>query len=418
MADHQSGPGLDDRSLATQPWVDRVCRDLLRWAVPRLVEALQPCGLRLVFLAGSAALGEAAGWATEPDGGLLLSDLDLGVVTRTAVPDSIRADLAEKLSHGSDWPAASPAVRGAAARGGADRGGTKAAWPFAIGYYEARSLGQQAPTLGLVDFSRHGLQLWGEGELLSRVHAPAEDRVPPWEALRLVGNRALELLLGSPPDQEGESGIVFQHALAKAMTGLWTARLVLEGRYRIGWTARSRLLPHDASDDPVGEGARAWSAFLQAPSADLVPEGAAGLPLYRRALAAFLDALPGRWTEDEELPEMAFTREPCGVRDRAILWKRSLAQVRSHCRENGGDAGCGYWLRSVMETTPHGRRMAGAVLYWRLGPEGLGSKDEGTVAQEWRTGTRTLLGRAIPSGPGCREHVLRVLGEEARCGIV
>jgi hypothetical protein len=134
-------------------------------------------------------------------------------------------------------------------------------------------------------------------------------------------------------------------------------------------------------------------------------------------LREWLDRLPVDLNRGPGLPEAAFMAEPCSGRNRIRLWNQYLHGKR----EGQGDALCGtgwaYRVRALMEGTPQGRRMAGAVLYWRLMPEEPGP------AEEWGAASERLLGRAIPPGPGCRERVLALLeggnpgGGGAQCRI-
>ena len=274
----------DGRRLAERPWADHLCHRLLAWSAPRMIEALSPFDLKLVFLGGSAALGEAVGWENPSGGGHLLSDLDLGAVTEHVVPGDLRTRLLGELnSTGSPFPRATIGR------------------PFTIGFYERRYWDRCTPTLGLVDLAAFGFSLWGDAALLNRLRAPEPDRIRPWEAFRLVGNRALELLLAPSPEASSESRARFLHALAKASTGLWTARLVLEGRYRPRWSERAALLP-ESPRSAVERSAAAWSPFLREPGEDRLPPAAERIPLYREGLSEWLAGLGERWLEPGEPP--------------------------------------------------------------------------------------------------------------------
>ena len=305
------------------PWVDRLCADALDRVAPLLQLRLVPYGLRGIVLGGSASLGEAVGWE-DPADRFVLSDLDLGVVTDLPVPDAQRNALMEE------------------ARASVDPAGPEPT----LGFYESRFLGSQAPTLGLVDLRERGRVVAGEQDLARRFAGPAPREIPTWEALRLLGNRALELLRAPLSEEDTRDRARAWFAAAKLGTAPWTARLVSQGRYRIGWRARVALLhdtdPHeemdpspkpielshermDPSDERIGlstgrvelgrsEGergrrgdhaviatARLWAPFLERPCADTAPARERVLPSLRAGLVGFFQEA-GYWPD---VPEAA-----------------------------------------------------------------------------------------------------------------
>ncbi len=391
---------LELPSLSADPWTDRACRDLLEWSAPRILSGVEPRRPVLLFLGGSASLGEAAGWNGR-GGRFLLSDLDLAVVTKEAVAASERDEILTELN-GPGGPAPRLSAGGL---------------PVTVGFYVENQIARQAPTPGLVDLRTRALTLWGPAELLSRFRAPSEDRIPRWEAFRLIGNRALELLAAPGPVVSEDAARARRlHALGKAMTGLWTSQLILEGRYRIGWRARAALLPEPGLRVSTGSGsakdlaaraAAAWTAFLEAPGEDRIPPAEDGAAWYHAALAIWMGSAGG---------EAVIAREPCSARDRV---RRIRQEIR---RRDPRARALSHWLAAGRDFiagppgTPEGRRMAAAVLYWHLLPErpepawGIGAGGDPIPALEWDRGMKRLLGAALPAGPGCRRRLERALG--------
>lgn len=439
--------------LSPIPWVDQRCRAALRSALEWLGPALEPFGLRVLFLGGSAALGEAVGWRG-PDGeGVVLSDLDLGAVTWRDVPPARRREIARRLA-------------------GRDGAGGEAGPRPTLGLYGTRYQGVQAPTPGLVDLVRAGIPLCGDARVLRRFTVPAPERIPGWEAYRLIGNRSWELLTSPDPSGAFPDRARALHGMAKACFGLWTAWLILDGRYRVGTARRLGMLdatPASGPDaaalpEPVGtflpepggaapsgsgvrraprstgeaspgpeaaaagargtaagapaevlEAVRAWRRFLLEPGEDLVPGDAARLDLFGRGLTALLRR---RGHPIEELarggaegPDAPFLRPPVRIRDRVRGWL-------SVCRTWGsGPYGFPWALRSGLEATPEARKLGAAVLYWICVPErpepawGRTARgaEEPTAIAAWTAGTRRLLGRTLPPGAGARGRLIETL---------
>jgi hypothetical protein len=360
-----------------EPWVDRLCRDALARTVPLLESKLAPHGLRGIVLGGSASLGEAVGWK---EGGLcfVLSDLDLGIVTDHSVPPAERAALQDQVRRASDPKGPEPA----------------------LGFYESRFLGLQDPTLGLVDLRERGRVLIGGSGLLARFTAPSMDAIPSWEALRLLGNRALELLRAPNPNQSDHADRARAwYAAAKLGTAPWTARLVTEGRYRVGWRAR-RVLLEDAPDDAVTRAARLWGPFLEHPSPASLPSREMVLSSLRAGLVGF-SREAGYWPDAPEAPSGiagAYLREPATLRRRIRAW-RGVER--------------GWALRSRMRGTPEGRRLAASVLYWLCAMENpephWGDWGGAPDMTRWDRETAGLLAHSVAAGSGGRARLLAAL---------
>lgn len=351
-------PRENARPYSQDPWVDQRCRDALAKVLPALIERLTPHGLRFLFLGGSACLGEALGWDSPRR---VLSDLDLGAVTERWVPFEAQEDLRR-------WLAEQRQVDGP---------------EVTIGCYEARRLGEQAPTLGWVDLSRHAVTLFGDPRWRERFLAPDAERIPHYEGTRLIGNRALELWreaarIAGAPAGDGEAVLAFAHALAKAATGLGASWLVRRGEYVSTLAARLDLLDRLRGQLPTELRAAidAFRPYFDRPHAGAVPHG--GVELYRLALRRLLD-------EAGESPlERGLLLEPLRMRDvaRGYLRARRLGfPVGSLLRQavaNGDPLG-----------TFDGRRWALAVRYWLEEGEG----------DAWRRAGRRWIGYELPHEP-------------------
>lgn len=393
--------------FSQEPWVDRLCADALDHVTPLLESRLAPYRLKGIVLGGSASLGEAVGW-DDPHDRFVLSDLDLGIVTDLPVPASERVSLAEE------------------ARAAVDPAGPEPT----LGFYETRFLGSQAPTLGLVDLRGRGRVLVGEADLLRRFAGPDPGQIPAWEALRLLGNRALELLRAPVPDEETRDRARAWFAAAKLATAPWTARLVSQGRYRIGWRERAALLhdtepggPHRGGrvlgtggatvgpsvevrrdEDAVVVTARLWAPFLEQPRPDSAPPRGAVLPSLRAGLVGFFREA-GYWPDAPGVGcrvAAAYLAEPVSLRERLRAWRR---------------AGAGWAARSRMRGTPEGRRLGASVLYWLCAmesPEPYWGDWAGEVeTARWDRESAGLLARPVPGGPGGRQRLLAELTGES-----
>lgn len=380
----------DRPPLSRSEWVDAACRSALAVSVPLIREALDRYGLRLIFLSGSASLGEAVGYdAGDGVPRAVLSDLDLGAVTERPVDAAARARLAEALHRSSD----------------ASNGSTPA---VSLGCYELRQLTTQVPTLGQTDLAGHALALEGDERLLARMTAPPHEQIPRYEGVRLVGNRALELLDFAESWNEPVVSVRAQHALAKAATSLWTAWLVSERKYATGMAARVALLDAPAARSApreVVQIARSWAPFLLDPSPRTLPAGIGLLDGYRAALLRLLAEIDRPL--DPRFPVRAFLDEPIDARSLVRAWRRAR---RSRAAERGAAEATAWVVKLVTHAlmhgyapgTPAGRRMAAAASFWLAAPihaRGASAGDRPDLEEAWRESLVRLLGEEIPAGP-------------------
>ncbi len=423
-------------TFSASGWVDAALRTTLARALPAILEPARPFRPRGLLLSGSAALGEAVGWeADDPAGRLVLSDLDLGLVTADLVPEAERirivagARTAGTVTGQTGPPGDVAGLQGAGRWSGDETSPADAAASprveVTLGFYESAWWTRQAPTPGMADARARGIVVWGDARLLERLPGPVAARVPSWEAVRLVGNRALELLAAPGPQSVPTLRPRGWHALAKAVTGLWTARLIIEGRYRTGWAARRVLLDQATGRgnagvaDAVVRGALAWAPFLDCPREETLPPRSAWLAAYQDGLAAWLESLPPDLRAPGEPVEGTLLGGPLPMRERWRAWRAEESRAREIARLPGG---CGLHALPARLAwapgTPGGRRMAAAVLYWRDLPErpepSWGESPLAAFdAPAWEERIHRLLGRSVPAGPGSRSRLTAALGLEA-----
>lgn len=423
-------------SFSAAGWVDAALHTALARALPAILEPARPFRPRCLLLSGSAALGEAVGWEDDdPAGRLVLSDLDLGLVTADRVPEGERVRILA-AARAAGTAAASAGVPGdIAGISGTERpaGGWAAPAERAVspdvevtlGFYESAWWTRQRPTPGAVDARSRGIVVWGDTTVPARLAGPVAGRIPLWEAVRLVGNRALELLAAPGPQFVPALRPRGWYALAKAMTGLWTARLIVDGRYQIGWNVRRALLeeaargPNAGTADATVRGALAWVPFLDRPCERTLPAGAAWLSTYHDALETWLASLPSDLRGPGDPIEGAFLAEPVSLRERWRTWRAEGRPTGERARLPGGSGTHALPMRLAWARgTPGGRRMAAAVLYWRDLPErpepAWGESPlAASEAPGWEEHIRHLLGRSVPAGPGCRGRLMATLGLHA-----
>lgn len=434
MSVPRSGREGIDSPFSASGWVDAALHAALARAVPAILEPARPFRPRCLLLSGSAALGEAVGWeAGDPAERVVLSDLDLGLVTADRVPERARVrilDAARAAGASMSSAGVTEDVAGGRRTEGSARGSTppqgSSASPkveVTLGFYESAWWTRQTPTPGTIDARSRGIVVWGDTAFPARLAGPAVERVPVWEAVRLVGNRALELL-ASPGSQAGPD--LRPHgwyALAKAMSSLWTARLIVEGEYRTGWGPRRALLERGAcgtgAADAIVRGTLAWVPFLDRPCERNLPARQAWLPGYHEALGAWLASLPSDLRGEGDRIEGAFLLEPVSLRERWRAWRAEGRGDRGCASVPGGPGRPALPARLVWAPgTPGGRRMAAAVLYWRHLPErpepAWGeSPMDGSEGSAWDEQVCRLLGRPVPQGSGCRARLMAALGLEA-----
>jgi hypothetical protein len=411
-------------AFSASGWVDASMRGALGRAVPAILEGARPFRPRCLLLSGSAALGEAVGWeAGDPGDRLVLSDLDLGLVTADRVPGTVRLHI-QRAARAAGVP-----ERRTTGENGGEHAAARTDSPppveVTVGFYESAWWSRQAPTPGMADARARGIVVWGDATLPGRLVVPLPARIHRWEGVRLVGNRALELLSAPGPLSGPALRPRGWYALAKAAAGLATAQLISQGRYSTGWAARRALLEADLeSGNPAGGDvparlALAWAPFLERPCPATLPAGRAWLSAFREALIAWLGSLSPDRCPPEAALEAAFLGEPASMRERLGAWRAEARRAPGEGRAPAaaGRMGLPAWIPRGAGT-PGGRRMAVAVLYWRElpeRPEPCWGEIHGNPpdAAAWEETVRRLLGRSVPAGPGCRSRLVETLGLEA-----
>jgi hypothetical protein len=182
------------------------------------VRAAAGDALRAVLLSGSHATGEAV-WVTHAGRRVSLSDLDLYVVLRdaAAVPAARRA-----------WRSPAPDVL--------LRAGLAA--PAEAGFDTLEGLVHMPARPGTVELARAARVVEGEEAVLARLprHAPAA--ISADERLRLLENRAFELLWARLVWTAGLEGMRARHAVLKCALDLAASRALAHGELPAGAAAR------------------------------------------------------------------------------------------------------------------------------------------------------------------------------------
>ena len=253
---------------------------------------------------------------------LLLSDLDLGVVTVRPVPVGRRRELLERLKTLQDACGVGPPTGGPVP-----------------GLLRDRPVDRQAPTPGLVDLATRGIVLWGRRPRSGIVlRVPEPERIPPgkpsawwatgpsnsWPlpALRVARWRSRCAISCS-----GQGGHRPLDGLARSCRGD-TGSAGRNGRIcwirRCGTALRPRWSRRPAPGLP----------FSPVPARAIFP--LPDLQVYRRALIAWFDSIPSSLCapgESAETPFPARARPPAG--SFAHLW-RPLRPRRRGGRERLG----------------------------------------------------------------------------------
>jgi hypothetical protein len=188
-------------------------RRLVNDAVPSIIGRAGTDGLVALALVGSAARGEET-W----QGDHLVSDLDILAVTSAFFAPRLASDLST-------------------AAAGTNRN-------ISIGCSPTYSL-RRYRTLEFYGAKRDGWVLWGAADAFSGVRMTGPGDIPPWEAIRLVLNRAVDIL-------RGDAGLIAPwYVLVKMYLALWEAELVMAGSYDPSYRKQKELLGY--ADTVLGD---------------------------------------------------------------------------------------------------------------------------------------------------------------------
>lgn len=334
----------------------------LREELDAIVETLQAVMARhpsavSAFLTGSAVTGE---WAAVllPDGWYIFSDLDIGVVADPrdpALERGIRADMRaaiDALAEERRW------VRAPGAN---------------VGFFTLRELAYQTAKPGTLEMINQATVLWGDRSIRSHFPPMGVEDLTWEEAIRILGNRVLELL-----ERPGRDEIrpLDYYRLAKLYCDFATALLIPEGGYVTGSRERAKRLPALLNDRPLSpkleryrdrliESVQFWTDFRGAPRLELLrerygmePAGEEGRALYggiwceaRRLLEACLEALlPHRLLDAQGRPDPTAVARSSGWGS----WRRRLREWR--------------WLSQFEDVPRVGTLWRGTKLAYRLSP--------------------------------------------------
>jgi hypothetical protein len=185
------------------------------------VRAAAGDALEAVVLSGSHATGEAV-WASHDGQRVSLSDLDLYVILRdeAAVPGarrSLRLPPADVLLHAG------------------------LAGPAEAGFVTLEGLARMSARPGTVELARSARVIEGDPGLLARLPRWEPGAITQEERLRLLENRAFELLWARLIGSSGLDGLRAQHAVLKCALDLAASRALDRGELPASAAARVSL---------------------------------------------------------------------------------------------------------------------------------------------------------------------------------
>ncbi len=286
------------RTLSPDPQFDGQLSRLLDIAIPCLRELTADLSPAALLLMGSASVGEAIG-VRAGERYLPLSDLDLALFLDTPISGSQVAGLRSALS-----AALTPEVE---AQGLAHD-------PVDLGVYSAPYLARLPITLELIDAAREPQLLWeGLGAtLLSRC---VLERPPPFEALRLVMNRIVEIGSAPPAPTDWHEA----HRWSKLILDSAKAHLAFRGHHSPAFAGRLALLDQLKINPGIPrEALSEWAAWRTTP---VWPPPA--VPL--RDLACSAATLLGEMLADGATPRGVLSLEGGAARERLRRWRLMLA---------------------------------------------------------------------------------------------
>lgn len=217
-------PSVPEIRACRSPAASAAVNRYLRESVRVVLEVLGKDVVAAIAVSGSATLGELT--ALSPEGGepIILSDVDLAVVT----PDDRRRDIAKSVR--------STVLGRLNALGEAE----SILPPAELGVYSLRDLEIQARKMGVMEMRDSGVVLWGDDQVLRRLPDFRSESIPKREAVLLLCNRCLEhlqahSLLGSAEPRETIRAI---YAAAKSYLDAGTALAAFHGVYVTGYARR------------------------------------------------------------------------------------------------------------------------------------------------------------------------------------
>ena len=195
-----------------------------------------------VLLSGSHATGEAV-WVSHAGRRVSLSDLDLYVVLR------------DEAAVGAARRSLRLPVSGALLAAGL-------AGPAEAGFVTLDGLARTPARPGTVELSRSARVVAGDDTLLARMSRPAPGEISLDERLRLLENRAFELLWARLAWAPGLEGARAQHAVLKSALDLAASRTLSQGELPAGAASRvARALELGEPDGLPSWLASAWSGL-------------------------------------------------------------------------------------------------------------------------------------------------------------
>lgn len=399
----QSTAGGALRALDEKLCPDPTGHAWLQAAVSRAaLLALEACGdgeVEALILTGSLSRGEGSVWIA-PGAYRLLGDVELLTILREPF----------------DWPEARRRMldlgRRASVLAGDDGGSVAVEYvPAGVSFLRRKI----RPCIFAYDLRRHGRVLWGRQDILSEIRPFEVEAIPAEDALALVMNRVVELLmLEADAPLESARSWVGVYQLVKTVLDLAGSALAFAGRYVSSYASRREAFGAFLSSVPelraALPNAKVFEAELdKAIQCKLAPSSAllAGGDLRERT-AAVLAWARGVWTWEARillgLPGAAFPELIDGYLSRERLRHRLRGWIKywRHPLRPPGGVDPLRASRLLFKASPHTLAYAAALL-------GHAAITEGR--EEWRLRAASLL--PVSPAPG-KDAVVRQAGETWR----
>lgn len=204
-----------DFPLCADPARDELLRPLVDRSVAFLVEQVGAPRLDTVILTGSLARGEGS-VLLRPDGFRVLGDIEFIFVIRPPY----------------DWPVIRRWVSDLNRRATREIGHGGRVASIEYGPASTVFLGQKIePGIFAYDLRRHGKVVWGRRDALQELRPFGVENIPRWDAVELIMNRMVELLVLEDGGTDGSAPEERAYHLVKIPLDLAGSALAFAGRY-------------------------------------------------------------------------------------------------------------------------------------------------------------------------------------------
>ena len=203
---------------------DEAIRPVFERAVNFLLERIGKEHLEAVILAGSLARGEGS-VLLKPDGFRLLGDVEFLVILRPPF----------------DWPEVRRQMVALSRQATREFG--KNGCIASIEYQPAGMVYLRRnirPCIFAYDLFHHGKVVWGRVDIMSEIRAFNVGDIPRNDAVELILNRMMELLVQGNPGKEGPDRVAHNYQLVKTTLDLAGSALAFTGQYVSPYSQRGQ----------------------------------------------------------------------------------------------------------------------------------------------------------------------------------